>query len=280
MGLLLASMMPAFSSFSSFFQVISWIQTFYFSRSSPMHRATTVHRISRPVMKTMFVTLFIVQLFSYFGVLFSLQAAHCARNQVFLSARTPRDSTLFEKYPIAQNILWSSQLSIRICSIIILILWNPCLALKFLLSRPMRLPPPCLTVAQLLLSFIGIVLYFLAARSVRQIHSLLPVETHIRYIVSHVVPITVCTLPRRCIWSRSFGGTSMAYLPAFIRDFLLFFDILNFWLTAMIQFFAMTLFLLSGHENSRTLQLPMLYLLPRAPAMPFMPSGKACSLLF
>ena len=70
MGLLLASMMPVFSSFSSFFQVISWIQTFYFSRSSPMHRATTVHRLSRPVMKTMFVTLFIVQLFSYFGVLF------------------------------------------------------------------------------------------------------------------------------------------------------------------------------------------------------------------
>ena len=172
-------------------------------------------------------------------------------------------------------------MSIRVCSTIILILWHPCLALKFRLSRPMRLPPTRSTVAQFLLSFIGLVFYFLAARSVRHLYSLLPVETHIRYfiIVSHVVPITVCTLPRRCIWSMNFGGTSMAYLPASIRDFL-FFDFLNFRLKALIQWFAMTLFLSSGHENSRTLQLPMLHLLPLSPAMPFVPSGKEWLLIF
>ena len=71
MGISLASMRPVFSSFSAFFQAFSWIQTFQFhSRFFPMLRAKTLHRISRPVMKTMFVTLFIVQLFSYFGVLF------------------------------------------------------------------------------------------------------------------------------------------------------------------------------------------------------------------
>ena len=167
---------------------------------------------------------------------FFLQAANLARDQVFLSPRQPRDSILFKNYPTAQNILWFTQMSIRVCSTVILFLKYPCLAMKFRLSRPMRLPPTRFTVAQLLFSFIGLVFYFQAARSVRQIYSLLLVETHIRYfiIVSHVVPITVCTLPRRCIWSMSFGGTSMAYLPASIRDFL-FFEFLNFRLKALIQ---------------------------------------------
>ena len=168
---------------------------------------------------------------------FFLQAANCARDPVFLfHPLMLRDSTLFETFLTAQNILWSTQRSIRVCSTIILILWYQCLALKFRLSRPVRLPPTCITVALLLLRFIGLGFYFQAARSVRQIYSLLPVETHIRYfiIVSHVVPITVCTLPRRCIWLMNFGGTSMAYLPASIRDFL-FFEFLNFRLKALIQ---------------------------------------------
>ena len=132
-----------------------------------MHLATTLHRISKPVMKIMFVTLF-----NYFHILesyFSRQAANFARDQVFLSPRQPRDSILFKNHPTAQNILWFAQMSIRVCSTIILILWYPCLALKFRLSHPMRLPPTRFTVAQLLFSFIGLVFYFLAARSVRQI---------------------------------------------------------------------------------------------------------------
>jgi len=91
-------MRSAFSSFSVFFQAFSWIQTFQFhSRKSSMRRANTLHRISRPVMKTMFVTLFIVQLILYFGVLFFPSSCKfCERSGFSLStaAATTRFNSL------------------------------------------------------------------------------------------------------------------------------------------------------------------------------------------
>ena len=83
----LASMRPVFSSFSAFFQAFSWRQTYLFHSRSSMHRATTLHRLSRPVMKTMFVTFFIVQLFSYFGVSFFPSSCKlCERSGFSLSS--------------------------------------------------------------------------------------------------------------------------------------------------------------------------------------------------
>ena len=90
-------MRPVFSSFSAFFQAL-WIQTFHFhSRSSLMHRATTLHRLSKPVMKIMFVSLFIVQLFSYFGVLFFPSSCKfCERSGFSLPAAATRFYSLQE----------------------------------------------------------------------------------------------------------------------------------------------------------------------------------------
>jgi len=233
----LASMRPVFSSFSAFFQAFSWRQTYLFHSRSSMHRATTLHRLSRPVMKTMFVTFFIVQLFSYFGVSFFPSSCKlCERSGFSLSSAAAtrfyslRDISDGPKYSLV-NSKEHSRLFNNNFNFMVPMFGTE---VSFIASRAVA--THLHYGALLLLRFIGLGFYFQAARSVRQIYSLLPVETHIRYfiIVSHVVPITVCTLPRRCIWLMNFGGTSMAYLPASIRDFL-FFEFLNFRLKALIQ---------------------------------------------
>jgi hypothetical protein len=61
------------------------------------------------------------------------------------------------------------------------------------------------------------------------------------------------------------------YSPAQIQHFM-FFDILNILLTALLFYFALTLFFMSSLEDTRT---QLMYLLPRAPTMLFLPSSIA-----
>ena len=66
---LLASIRPVFSSISTFFLLIHRMQpSFQHLRSTIMHQANTLHR-SRQFMKIMFVLIFTLHLFAYFGAL-------------------------------------------------------------------------------------------------------------------------------------------------------------------------------------------------------------------
>ena len=85
---LLALMRPVFSSFSAFFLVFHRIQSStQRMRSISSRRATTGREIWTPTMKIMFVTLFTVQLFSYFGdLIFPLSCAAGPRSSLSIPA--------------------------------------------------------------------------------------------------------------------------------------------------------------------------------------------------
>jgi hypothetical protein len=127
---------------------------------------------------------------------------------------------------------------------------------------------------EILSSLIGI-FYFYAARSVQQLYFLLSVETHICCFIIESHFVLLGRMPRRRISSIRHGRTSaMAtanYSPAQIQHFK-FFNILNIRLTVLLFYFALTLFFMSSQENSRT---ELMYLLPRAPTVLFLPSGIA-----
>ena len=131
---LLASIRPVFSSISTFFLLLHRMQTsIQHLRSTIMHQANTLHR-SRQFMKIMFVLIFTLHLFAYFGALifplsrtvgviskFSLPAAATSVNSL-------QDEFYRPKYlPIApaehSQLFWNH-----------LILLRPLLTMKFCFS--------------------------------------------------------------------------------------------------------------------------------------------------
>jgi len=222
-------------------------------RSISSRRAATGREIWTSTMKIMFVTLFTVQLFSYFGALiFPLSCSAGSRSSLPLPAAATsllsfREEFLRPKYLPIESTEHLEFIENHFYFI------KPMIDTEvFIFATTEGAEYPFYGSNNL---FSHWHFCFYAARFVRLFHFLLPVKKHIlKFILeSHVIPIKVWPPPRRHLFPISFGWTSkMAFIfPEPVRNFY-FFVSLIIRIKAILQYSAMTLFYMSSREDSRT----------------------------